>query len=100
MSQIVTAAQLETGDLFRIRTLTGRTTYQVDSARKVHYRDEYIEIAATKVTTNWTTTMSFETSTPVERLERTAQRDIVAMLPYMTPGETVSVTYWDGQFWT
>ncbi|AGK87470.1 hypothetical protein Ashraf_93 [Mycobacterium phage Ashraf] len=100
MSQIVTAAQLETGDLFRIRTLTGRTTYQVDSARKVHYQDHYIEIAATKVTTHGTTTMSLAPSTPVERLEPTPQRDIVAMLPYLNPGETVSVTYWDGQFWT
>ncbi|QJD51238.1 hypothetical protein SEA_TELESWORLD_90 [Mycobacterium phage Telesworld] len=100
MSEIVTASQLETGDLFRIRAITGSTTYQVDSARKVHYRDEYIEIAATKVTTHGTTTMSLAPSTPVERLEPTPQRDIVAMLPYLNPGETVSVTYWDGRFWT
>ncbi|APD21134.1 hypothetical protein SEA_VAISHALI24_93 [Mycobacterium phage Vaishali24] len=100
MSQIVTAAQLETGDLFRIRTLTGRTTYQVRSARKVHYQVDYIEIAATKVSTTGSTTMSLAPSTPVERLEPTPQRDIVAMLPCLNPGETVSVTYWDGRFWT
>ncbi|WFF39837.1 hypothetical protein LOPSY_88 [Mycobacterium phage Lopsy] len=100
MSEIVTASQLETGDLFRIRTLTGSTTYQVGSERTVRYGNDYIEISATKVPTSGGCYVCLEPLTPVERLEPTPQRDIVAMLPYLTPGETVSVTYWDGRFWT
>lgn len=106
MGEVIQARELEVGDLYRTYSALPRDTGGSCTVRRVVSRRVLRTVESYEVLETASIDgrglrgeISLRSDVAVERLERQCQRDVVAMLPYLEPGTTINVTYFDQSFW-
>ena len=104
MGTLISAGELEVGDVFRIPDTRWSADIRiVTHARTVTVMETYVVLETDLVDGapgRRAGILDLRNSITVERLEDTPQDDIAGRLSYMEEGDTFQVWRADGKFWT
>ncbi|QPX62197.1 hypothetical protein PBI_INDLOVU_83 [Mycobacterium phage Indlovu] len=102
MAQIIPAADLEVGDVYRsrgsLRTLEA-DAYVVKAIRTVRSVETYQVIEAENIRTGLAASINLFRDVEVARLEEQQLRDLKGYLDVMEDGAQVAIVRYAGRFW-